>query len=297
MGYSIARIVQPGKSNTKIAHGERFDIRSCTVSLAASDTAGFNVCSRAIPRSRINQQLKDGLTLEQIIAEGNAKGLSACSVSCVTNEAGKGAAPFVREPRINLTNWYRENRAEFAARLMDELRAECVGAAKRGQIAACRPNVDSDVPYERTIPQMFDLPMQFWDYTKVSTRLGKTPANYHLTYSVNDGTLRDDWQRVYDSGCNISVVFDTHWQPGGHANGRKFGQLPTWYTDPNGYRWRVVDGDKSDFRFLDDGPVCVGLRLKGFNFGRMVARLSGFAVSVPRSVRGLFSKIHPSKAA
>jgi len=51
MDYSIARIVQPGKSNTKIAHGERFDIRSCTVSLAASDSAGFNVCPRAMPRS------------------------------------------------------------------------------------------------------------------------------------------------------------------------------------------------------------------------------------------------------
>jgi hypothetical protein len=131
----------------------------------------------------------------------------------------------------------------------------------------------------------------------VSTRLGKTPANYHLTYSVNDGTQPEDWQRVYDSGCNIAVVFDTHWQPGGHENGRKFGQLPTWYTDANGYRWRVVDGDKSDFRFLDDGPVCVGLRLKGFSFGRWMARMSGFAQRVPRTVRGLFSKVHPSKAA
>jgi hypothetical protein len=295
MSYRVARIVQPGKSNTKISHGLRYDIRACTVSLAASDTAGFNVCSRAIPRSRIRAQLAAGMSLPDIIAAGNAQGLSACSVACVTNEAGKGAAGFVREPRINLTNWYRENRAEFRAHLLAELQSECTLATAAGQIAACRPNVDSDVPYERTIPEMFALPMQYWDYTKVSKRLGQTPANYHLTYSVNDGTLPADWQRVYDSGCNISVVFDTAWQPGGHANGRKFGQLPTWYTDPNGYRWRVVDGDRSDFRFLDDGPVCVGLRLKGFNFGRMVARMSGFAVRVPRAVRGLFSKIHPAK--
>ena len=297
MGYSIARIVQPGESNTKIAHGERFDIRSCTVSLAASDTAGFNVCPRAMPRSQIDALRADGQTWEQIAAVARSRGLSMCTASCVTNEAGKGAADFVRNPRKNLTRWYRENRAEFVAHLLDELRAECVSAAKRKQIAACRPNVDSDVPYERTIPEMFDLPMQFWDYTKVSTRLGKTPANYHLTYSVNDGTQPEDWQRVYDSGCNIAVVFDTHWQPGGHENGRKFGKLPTWYTDANGYRWRVVDGDKSDFRFLDDGPVCVGLRLKGFNFGRMMARLSGFAQAVPRALRGVFQTVHPSKAA
>lgn len=294
MGYSVARIVQPGKSNTKIAHGERFDVRSCTVSLAASDSAGFNVCPRAMPRSQIDALRKALWTWKQIAALARLRGLSMCTASCVTNEAGKGAADFVRNPRKNLTRWYRENRAEFVAHLLDEMRAEIRNAGD-GQTVACRPNVDSDVPWERTVPELLELPMQFWDYTKVSTRLGKTPANYHLTYSVNDGTREDDWQRVYDSGCNIAVVFDTIWQPTGHANGRKFGQLPTWYTDPNGYRWRVVDGDKSDFRFLDGEQVCVGLRLKGYNFGRELARMSGFAVSVPRAVRGLFSKIHPSK--
>jgi hypothetical protein len=249
-----------------------------------------------MPRSQIDALRAAGQTWEQIAAIARARGLSMCTASCVTNEAGKGAADFVRNPRKNLTRWYRENRAEFVAHLLDELRAE-IRNARPGQIVVCRPNVDSDVPWERTVPEMFDLPMQFWDYTKVSTRLGKTPANYHLTYSVNDGTQPEDWQRVYDSGANIAVVFDAEWQPGGKAPYRRFGQLPTWYTDPNGYRWRVVDGDKSDFRFLDDGPVCVGLRLKGFTFGRWMARMSGFAQRVPRTVRGLFSRVHPSQAA
>ena len=297
MGYRVARIVQPGKSNTKIAHGERFDIRSCTVSLAASDTAGFNVCPRAMPRTQIDGLLSAGKTWEQVAAVARSRGLSMCTASCVTNEAGKGAADFVREPRKNLTRWYRENRADFVSHLLDELRAECAIAGRRGQIAACRPNVDSDVPWERTVPEMFDLPMRFWDYTKVPSRLGKVPANYHLTYSVNDGTRADDWQRVYDSGCNIAVVFDAEWQPGGKAEYRRFGALPMWFTDPSGYRWRVVDGDRSDFRFLDDGPVCVGLRLKGFTFGRWMARMSGFARRVPHTVRGAFSRVHPSEAA
>ena len=125
MGYRVARIVQPGKSNTKIAHGERFDIRTCTVSLAASDTAGFNVCPRAMPRTQIDGLLSAGKTWEQVAAVARSRGLSMCTASCVTNEAGKGAADFVREPRKNLTRWYRENRADFVSHLLDELRAEC----------------------------------------------------------------------------------------------------------------------------------------------------------------------------
>jgi len=297
MGFHVARIVQPGKSNTKIAHGERLDIHACTVSLAASNTSGFNVCPRAMPRTQIDALRDAGSSWEQVAEIARSRGLSMCTASCVTNEAGKGAADFVRNPRQNLTRWYVEDRQSFREHLMDELRAECVKAARKRARAACRPNVDSDVPWERTVPEIFGLPMDFWDYTKVSSRLGKTPENYHLTYSVNDGTTATDWQNVYDSGCNIAVVFDAEWQPGGKAEYRRFGLLPTWYTDPNGYRWRVIDGDKSDFRFLDGGPVCVGLRLKGFTFGRWMARLSGFAVSVPRAVRGWYTDQHPAHAA
>ena len=295
MGYSIAHIVQPGESNTKIAHGRRWDIRVCTVSLAASDSAGFNVCPGAMPRSQIDAMLSRGLPWDAIREHAISRGLSLCSVSCVTNESGKGAAEFVRNPRRNLTRWYRENRDEFRAHLMDELRAEVRSADRHGQILACRPNVDSDVPWERTVPEMFNLPARYWDYTKVSRRLGTTPENYHLTYSVHEGTTAADWQNVYDSGCNIAVVFDAEWQPSGKAPYRRFGVLPTWFTDPNGYRWRVVDGDKSDFRFLDDGPVCVGLRLKGRKFGRHWARVSGFARAVPRALRGAFTRVHPAE--
>lgn len=297
MAYHVATIVQPGSNNTKISHGEIDSVRSCMISLAASDDSGFNVCSRALPKSQIRAMQAEGLTWEQIVENANGRGLSVCSGSCVTSEAGHGVMQSVRDPRANLTRWYVENREEFKARALDELWREH-GRLKPGQILACRPNLDSDVPWHRTFREMFDVPCNYWDYTKDSKRLLQDiPDNYHITYSVNDGTLPEDWQRVYDSGCNIAVVFDADWQPGGKAEYRKFGSIPQWWTDPNGYRWRVVDGDKSDFRFMDPDPVCVALRLKGLRFGRWLARLSGFAVKVPRHLRGQYSRIHPAVAA
>ena len=42
--------------------------------------------------------------------------------------------------------------------LLDELRAEIRNAGP-GQTVACRPNVDSDVPWERTVPELLELPV------------------------------------------------------------------------------------------------------------------------------------------
>lgn len=297
MAYHVATIVQPGRSNAKISHGEIESVRSCMISLAASDDAGVNVCPRAMPKSQIVAMQKQGLTWEQIVDNAHSRGLSMCSASCVTSEAGHGRMDFVKNPRANLTRWYVENRAEFKAHALDELWREYY-RLKANQILACRPNLDSDVPWHRTFPEMFEVPAKFWDYTKDSKRLLQDmPDNYHVTYSVNDGTTPDDWQRVYDSGCNIAVVFDSEWQPGGKEQYRRFGMVPQWWTDPNGYRWRVIDGDKSDFRFFDPGPVCVALRLKGGIFGRWMARFSGFAVPLARHLRNWYWDTHPAMAA
>jgi len=88
--------------------------------------------------------------------------------------------------------------------------------------------------------------VQFYDYTKHRNRRD-LPSNYHLTFSRseanNDAAL--EWLAA---GGNVAVVFDT----------KKGQALPeTW----NGYR--VIDGDLTDLRFLDDKNVVVGLRAKG----------------------------------
>lgn len=284
--YKIATIIQPGEGNSKVSH-HGTDYKVFTISLASSDSAGRNTCARAMRRSVIEKMLDRGMDMQEITEWANARGLSMCSWVCVTWEAGRGRTDPVREARVNLTRWYMENRRSFKAYLLRQM----TGLTKyhKGSQIACRPDLDSDIKWEATAPEMFAYPWQFWDYTKLSERLGNTPENYHLTYSYNDGTLPSDWERVYRTGSNIAVVFDTVWNPWGG----QFGYLPATWTDPNGKVWRVVDGDRQELRFLDQQDVCVGLRLKADPERREDAIEAEFAQPVPVRAAG---DIHPADA-
>lgn len=273
------RILQSGSGNAKIRHG-MMDYKVLTLSLAASDSSGINLCPLAFPVSRVDAMRAAGIPDLQIAEAVRGSGLSACSVGCCVNRSGRGVMANVRDARVRLSHWFSEDRTGFCAALLKELRGHMDRAGDA--VVAVRPNTNSDVPWERLCPEMFDLPGQFWDYTKVSKRLGKTPANYRLTYSVNDATTEDDWARVHASRSSVAVVFDVEWQPSGRAEHRRFGVLPRTWTDPTGFRWRVIDGDRTDLRFTDPERVCVGLRLKGTVAGRDFSRCSGFAVPVQR---------------
>ena len=84
--------------------------------------------------------------------------------------------------------------------------------------------------------------VQFYDYTKISNRR-RLPANYDLTFSLADGNCADAIVALA-SGLNVAAVF------------RKV--LPASHLGRP-----VVDGDKSDLRFLDERGVIVGLTAKG----------------------------------
>ena len=123
-----------------------------------------------------------------------------------------------------------------------------------------RLNVLSDVPWESVFPTIFSEfdTVQFIDYTKTWGRLfTKLPANYHLTYSVNEKTPAGVVARIYnETNYNCAVVFNT----------AKGDDLPRFHTN-DGITFRVIDGDKHDLRHTDprrkDGyPCLVGLRYK-----------------------------------
>jgi hypothetical protein len=286
MSYKVATILQSGESNAKVSHhGTEYKVY--TLSLASSDSSGHNTCARAVRRSVIENMLTRGMGIDEITEWANARGLSMCSWVCVTWEAGRGRTDPVRAARINLTNWLKEAPRSFKAYLLRQMAN--LTAYHRDAELACRPDLDSDVKWEAILPEMFDFNWRFWDYTKLSERLGNVPPNYHLTYSYNDGTMAKDWERVYRTGSSIAVVFDTVWNPWGS----KFGHLPATWTDPNGKVWQVVDGDRQELRFLDPGDVCVGLRLKAGEEKRQDARDAEFAVPTGIDV---VSDIHPADA-
>jgi hypothetical protein len=222
-------------ANAKILKGAAQGFRTFGLHLAPWNLSGFQVCASAS---------------------------LGCIAGCL-NKAGHGGmfkkgetTNTVQEARKRKTAWFFNERDMFMARLVREVQNGVKYAAKRNVTPVFRLNLTSDVRWE-TVPvtvagieypnimEAFST-VQFYDYTKHRNRRD-LPANYHLTFSRseanNDAAL--EWLAA---GGNVAVVFDT----------KKGQNLPeTW----NGYR--VIDGDLTDLRFLDDKNVVVGLRAKG----------------------------------
>ena len=95
--------------------------------------------------------------------------------------------------------------------------------------------------------------VQFYDYTKTIKRLGNTPSNYYLLASYSERMTFSDVESITSKGFNVAVVFRVC----EHIGTCKC-SLPT---DWNGIE--VLNGDKSDVRFMDKAGVIVGLKAKG----------------------------------
>jgi hypothetical protein len=172
-----------------------------------------------------------------------------CTAACLFT-AGRGVYNNVRDARIRKTQLLFNNRSEFLNNLKDDIRLLVKKADKVGKIPCVRLNGTSDLGWEGLARDiMLDFAnVQFYDYTKVLPRMlrfceGKLPKNYHLTFSRSEANWLD-CKKVLKVGGNVAAVF--------------YKQLPNTY---EGHK--VVDGDLSDLRFLDDKNVIVGLKAKG----------------------------------
>jgi len=155
-----------------------------------------------------------------------------------------------RESRKAKARMFMHERETYLAHLERQI-ARLVTKAKKAGLKPCvRLNGSTDIAFERmrygadrlTLVERFP-DVQFVDYTKIASRLGKQPANLSLTLSRSE-TNESDCLKALAQGHNVAVVFG--------------GGLPeTW----NGYR--VIDGDKHDLRHLDPRNVVVGLSPKG----------------------------------
>lgn len=173
-----------------------------------------------------------------------ARHIGGCAKPCLIS-AGRGRMRNVIEGRKRKAEWFHNDREGFLHRLRKELRNFEKTCAKQGVKPAVRLNVISDVAWEDLgIIQEFPNVL-FYDYTKRSKRLGKTPSNYRLMFSYSGMPKYQKHVNIaLKTDVPMSVVFR--------------GPMPSTFMGRP-----VIDGDQSDLFNLFAGPVIVGLRAKG----------------------------------
>jgi hypothetical protein len=154
-----------------------------------------------------------------------------------------GVFPSIKESRIRKTRWFLNNQDSFVQALTDDIATLIRDAKRRGLKPCVRINGTSDLPKLAQLMASRFPEVQFYDYTKIPRAWKRTMANYHLTFSHSGENMQECFEALAH-GVNVAVVFH--------------GALPDAW---DGYR--VVDGDKSDLRFLDPKGVIVGLKAKG----------------------------------
>jgi hypothetical protein len=213
--------------NSKLAKSTGY--YNAGISLAQASLSGYNVCFGSTPQ---------------------------CRAACLGQTGRAEFTPNIEIVRINRTKLYVENRELFWQILETELHAIDRKAKRKGVNVAFRPNILSDQNWVLTMPQMFEAfpHWQFYGYTKVKSTVsakiaGTLPQNYHITYSWSERATLDYVDYCLRNGINVAVPF---------YDAKTL--RPTLPTSWHG--WRVIDGDKSDLRFLDPKGVIVGLKVK-----------------------------------
>lgn len=222
-------------TNQKAKKNLDLKVHTYFLSLAHSDTSGYNTCPSA---NRVT------------INEKNPK-KSNCSSVCVAKN-GNGNFPNVKKSRINKTIRFFEDRENFLNDLVFDVFKAVNYSIKKGFEPTFRLNAYSDIKwenikikkYDSTIFELFPF-ITFYDYSKISNR--KTLFNYELTYSHYG--LNEVTKEQIKQGYNVAMVF----------NKNRTEDLPKMYQG-----LKVVDGDKTDLRTIkNDGQnVIVGLRAK-----------------------------------
>lgn len=210
-----------------------------------------------------------------------------CIALCLGQYSGQAAMVSDLETDTNPTRESRKLKAQLFMRergdYMNRLARDIVkldAQATRESLKLCvRLNGSTDIVWERisfaidaktakalrlpdmagrvvTLPQLFPA-IQFVEYTKNPTRLGKAPRNLDLTLSYSGNNAQACVDALL-AGHNVAMVFH--------------GGLPESFAG-----FPVIDGDRHDLRHLDrKGGVIVGLTPKGTKAKRDT---SGFVVT------------------
>jgi len=193
-----------------------------------------------------------------------AKASKGCAKACLF---GSGAARFdaVQLGKINKTEYFIADSKAFMLQLYKEITAivkrhalivgeKTLSKKPKYKKFAIRLNGTADIPFERlkvidnkNIYELFP-DVQFYDYTKLDERFANAiiPINYHLTFSRSEENDVESLD-ILNRGFNVAYVFGV----------RDVQDLPKTYKG-----FKVINGDESDLRFLDEENVIVGLKYK-----------------------------------
>lgn len=222
--------------SVKTDKGIRVGVGTAVMYLSPADLSGRNVCPMAT---------------------------AGCRAACL-HDAGMLAFRKAQSAQQWRTSFFHEDRAGFLERLHLEIALHVAACDRAGLRPAVRLNGTSDLRWERIAPDLFDTfrAVTFYDYTKLPNRRDLS-RNYSLTFSLAEGprSWRDHLTAL--ETMNVAVVL----------RGAGTSRHPVAF--PRMWRGRqLLDGDKSDVRFLDRPRrgAYVGLRPKG----RALRDLSGF---------------------
>lgn len=167
-----------------------------------------------------------------------------CRKVCL-NMSGRAGFNSVQQARLKKTDYFVEHREEFLIKLYYEL----LYIESRGEKCAVRLNMTSDIDWYKQFKSIdkdigIFKNITFYDYTKDPFKIEANKVkNQHFTFSYSGGNWKWCERFLAEKVANISVVFKN--------------SIPLEW---NGYK--VINGDMSDERILDEKGVIVGLKYK-----------------------------------
>jgi len=175
--------------------------------------------------------------------------IAKCKSACLNTAGLGGVYPSIQKARQRKTDLFLNDRDEFMRQLVHDIEKFIRACDRKDKLPAIRLNGTSDIQWEYELHEgknMFEhFPeVQFYDYTKIPTRKVEHIPNYHLTWSYSEAN--EKYARLFDKvPNNKAVVFRDK-------------DLPKMFRG-----LKVIDGDKTDMRFLDELNIVVGLKATG----------------------------------
>ena len=211
-----------------------------------------------------NEKVSENYTYVIYLSPANQSGYNVCPFSTPECRLGclatSGRAKIerwanmdvIQKARLIKTKLLFENEEFFMRLMVAEMKAYQKKAKLDGYYFSARLNGTSDIDWEtikidgKNIFEIFPE-VQFYDYTKSYKKIvDNRVKNYHLTYSYT-GRNTAKCIKVLRAKKNIAIIFNI---PKNQAYPK------TW----NGFK--VINGDRTDFRPYEGDGVVVGLKWK-----------------------------------